>query len=319
MVLRYQFPAFPSRKRLTSSSGQYSFTGLRAGKYTIEITGFEEKDFDFSSATSTADLSVGESKVVSFEGTYVRASAISVRVSVEGNGLQGVTVSLQGKGENLTGATNGAGQYLFEDLRRGNYVIGITNPDPDEYEFDASSQTVAVDYGETETAPFDGIALRTAGIQGTVTIEGKALEGVTVSLQGKGETETATTNAAGQWAFDRLHAGTYSIGIVNPDDDIYGFDATSRSVTVERKATETVEFDGFMLRTAAIEGAVTVKGDALSGVTVTVTGGPKDEEHTTTTNSSGMYAIDDLHAGDYSVAISGYDTDEYGFEVTTKS
>ena len=304
---------------LTSSSGQYSFTGLRAGNYTIEITGFEEKDFDFASATSTAEIAVGESKVVSFEGTYVRASAISVRVSVEGNGLQDVTVSLQGKGENLTGTTNGAGQHLFEDLRRGDYVIGITNPDPDEYEFDASSQTVAVDYGETQPAPFEGIALRTAGIQGTVTIEGRALEGVTVSLQGRGETGTTTTNAAGQWAFDRLHAGTYSIGIVNPDDDIYGFDATSRSVTVERKKTETVGFDGYLLRTAAIEGEVTVKGDALSGVTVTVTGGPKDEDHTTTTNGAGMYAIDDLHAGDYTVAISGYDTDEYGFEVTTKS
>lgn len=304
---------------LTSSSGQYSFTGLRAGKYTIEITKYEEKDFDFASASSTADLAVGESKVVSFEGTYVRASAITGQVSVEGNGLQGVTVSLQGKGENLTGTTNGAGQFLFEDLRRGDYAIGITNPDPDEYGFETTSRTVAVDYGETESVPFEGIALRTAGIQGTVTVEGKALDGVTVSLQGKGENETAVTNAAGQWSFDRLHAGKYSIGITNPNDDLYGFETTSASVTVERKETETVRFDGFLLRTAAIEGEVTVKGEALSGVTVTVTGGPKDEQKTTKTDGSGAYAIDRLHAGDYSVAITGYDTDEYGFEVTTKS
>jgi len=303
----------------TGTTGQYTFSGLRAGDYTVEISGFDNEDVGFSSTSVTAEVAVGESKVVSFEGTYLRASGIMGRVSIEGTGLQGVTVSLQGKGEDLTATTNGAGQYAFDDLRKGDYSIAISGYDGDEYGFDVTSKSLSVAYGETASVPFEGTALRTAEIRGRVTIGGKALDGVTVSLSGK-EDKAVVTNAAGRFVFDRLHAGTYAIDISGYDTDEYGFpDGTSESVTVALKETGTAEFDGIMLRTAAIEGMVTVKGDGLRDVTVTVSGGPKDEEHEATTNSAGAYDVGDLHAGDYSVTISGYDTKEYGFEVTTKS
>jgi len=303
----------------TGTTGQYTFSGLRAGDYTVEISGFDNEDVGFSSTSVTAEVAVGESKVVSFEGTYLRASGIMGRVSIEGTGLQGVTVSLQGKGEDLTATTNGAGQYAFDDLRKGDYSIAISGYDNDEYGFDVTSKSLSVAYGETASVPFEGTALRTAEIRGRVTIGGKALDGVTVSLSGK-EDKAVVTNAAGRFVFDRLHAGTYAIDISGYDTDEYGFpDGTSESVTVALKETATAEFDGIMLRTAAIEGVVTVKGDGLGDVTVTVSGGPKDEEHEATTNSAGAYDVGDLHAGDYSVTISGYDTKEYGFEVTTKS
>ena len=257
---------------------------------------------------------------MSFEGIYLRASAIMGQVSVEGTGLGGVTVSLQGKGETREMTTNGAGQFMFEDLRRGDYAIGISGYDDDEYGFDVTSKTVMVPYGETENVPFEGTALRTAEVGGTVTVEGMGpLDGVTVSLSGKGDDpDPVVTLGDGRFSFERLHAGDYTISIFGFDTDKYGFDVTSENVTVALKETAAVEFGGIMLRTAAIEGAVTVKGGALPGVTVTVSGGPKDEEHTATTNGAGMYGVGELHAGDYSVAISGYDTREYGFEVTTK-
>ena len=305
---------------LTGATGQYAFTGLRAGNYTIEISGFDTDDIAFGATSSTAQVTVGESKVVSFDGTYLRASGVSGQVSVEGVGLAGVTVSLQGRGEDFTERTNAAGQFMFDKLRKGEYAVAISGYDDDEYGFDVTSKTVTVARGETGNVPFEGIALRTAGIKGTVSVAGHGpLDGVTVSLSGKGEDMAVVTNAAGQWSFDRLHAGDYSVAITGYDKDEFGFDVTSENVTVALKETATVEFEGILLRTAAIEGEVTVKGDALAGVTVTVSGGPKDEEFEETTNGAGMYEVGDLHAGDYSVTISGYDTDEYGFEVTTKS
>ena len=306
---------------LTGATGQFAFSGLRAGSYTIEISGFDNEDVGFGNTSSTAQLAVGESRVVTFEGTYLRASAVMGQVSVEGTGLGGVTVSLQGKGETREKTTNGAGQFMFEELRRGDYAIGISGYDDDEYGFDVTSKTVMVPYGETENVPFEGTALRTAEVRGTVTVEGMGpLDGVTVSLSGKGDDpDPVVTLGDGRFSFERLHAGDYTISIFGFDTDKYGFDVTSENVTVALKETAAVEFGGIMLRTAAIEGAVTVKGGALPGVTVTVSGGPKDEEHTETTNGAGMYGVGELHAGDYSVAISGYDTREYGFEVTTKS
>ncbi|MDE2678028.1 MAG: carboxypeptidase regulatory-like domain-containing protein, partial [Gemmatimonadota bacterium] len=76
---------------LTDDNGQYTFTGLRAGNYTVEISGFDATDVAFSATSSAVEVAVGESKVWSFEGTYVRESTIAGQVSVEGNGLAGVT------------------------------------------------------------------------------------------------------------------------------------------------------------------------------------------------------------------------------------
>ena len=304
---------------LTDASGQYAFTGLRAGNYTVEISGFDEDDVAFGSTASTAMIAVGESKVVSFEGTYLRTAGVTGQVTVENNPLADVTVSLQGRGEDRTVTTNGAGQFTFSELRSGDYSVGITNPDPDQYGFDVTSQTVTVAHGETASVPFEGIYLRTASIMGTVTVEGTGLGEVTVTLQGEGEEEETSTNAAGQFSFTNLHAGEYSVGISGFDDDEYGFDVTTSTVTVALQETASVPFEGIMLRTAGIAGTVTVEGHAIPGVTVTVTGGPKDEEHETTTNDAGYYMVDDLHAGDYAVAISDFDANEYEFEATTQS
>ena len=277
----------------------------------------------FGSTSSAAAVAVGESKVVSFEGTYLRTSGIMGQVTADDLPQEGITVSLQGRGENKTVSTNGAGQFSFDELRRGDYSVGISGYDTDEMSFDVTSQSVTVAYGETANVPFEGILLRTAGIAGTVTVEGVGpIADVTVTITGGGETDDTETDHMGAYAFENLRAGEYSVVISGFDDDEYGFpDGTSATVTVELQETGTVPFDGIMLRTAAIEGTVTVGDDdaPLPGVMVTVSGGPKDEEHSTTTNDDGMYMVENLHAGAYSVSISGYDTNEYGFNPTVES
>ena len=304
----------------TNAAGQYLFEKLRKGDYSIEISGYDTEEVGFETTSKAVLVEYGETASVPFEGTYVRASAIAGQVSVEGEGLDGVTASLQGKGENLTTTTNAAGQYLFEKLRKGDYSIEISGYDTEEVGFETTSKAVAVGYGETASVPFEGTYLRASSIMVQVSIDGTGLADVTVSLQGKGETREAHTNAAGQYVFEDLRRGNYSIGISGYDDDEYGFDVTSKTVTVARGETGNVPFEGIALRTAGIKGTVTVTDHGpLDGVTVTVSGGPKDEEYRTTTNAAGMYEIDRLHAGDYSVAISGYDTEEYEFDVTTKS
>ena len=48
----------------TDASGRYAFTGLRAGKHTIGISGFDVEDVAFSSTSSSATVAVGKSKTV---------------------------------------------------------------------------------------------------------------------------------------------------------------------------------------------------------------------------------------------------------------
>ena len=301
----------------TSATGAYSFTALRAGVHTVEISGFDAEDIGFSATTSVADVAVGETGELDFQATYLRASAVTGLVSVEGKGIS-ATVSLQGVDRNLEVGTNSGGHFNFTSLRKGDYTLAISGYETDEYEFDVTSQTITVAYGETADAPFEGIALRTATISGAVTIEGVGLEGVTVSLAGgRGANLSMVTNATGQWSFTRLHAGDYTIAISGYETDEYGFDETSATVTVALKETGTADFDGIKLRTAAISGQVSVEGDPLAGVTITVSG--KGEEYTRTTDATGNYAVDRLHAGDYTITISGFDTDEHDFDPTVKS
>lgn len=64
---------------MTDDIGQYRFDGLRSGTYSVEISGFDATEVGFSSTFGEVTLGMGESKVVSFEGTYLRTAVIQVR------------------------------------------------------------------------------------------------------------------------------------------------------------------------------------------------------------------------------------------------
>ena len=299
---------------LTDDNGQYTFTGLRAGNYTVEITGYDAMGVAFSATSSAVTVGAGESKVWSFDGTYVRESAISGQVSVEGNGLSDVTVSLRGMGSENEQMTDAGGQYTFSNLRAGVYQLAISGYETDEYGFSTTSATVRVEHGRTANVPFEGILLRTATIMGQVSIEGEGLADVTVSLSGEGESLTTMTDAGGQYTFSELPAGNFAVGISGYDTDDYSFETTSKNVAVALGGTATVPFEGILLRTSGIAGRVSVDGMGIEDVTVTLSGDDLEAPLTAMTDATGQYAIAGLAEGDYTVAISGYDAVEYAFE-----
>ncbi len=87
----------------------------------------------------------------------------------------------------------------------------------------------------------------------------------------------------------------------------------AQSGRMARKSTIPMKLNAYFLQFSVRR---TVSGDGLGGVHVTVYG--EDEEYVVATNATGYYSVDHLHAGDYSVTISGYGT-EYSFDVTSKS
>ena len=302
---------------LTDDNGQYTFTGLRAGNYTVEISGFDATDVGFSATSNAIEVAVGESEVWSFDGTYVRESTIAGQVSVEGNGLSDVTVSLQGMGADESEMTDMGGQFTFSNLRAGEYQLAISGYDTNEYGFSTTSATVRVEHGRTANVPFEGIMLRTAAIMGQVSVEGEGLGDVTVSLSGEGESLTTMTDESGQYAFSDLPAGNFQVGISGYDTDDFSFEATSKNVALALGETATVPFEGILLRTSGISGRVSVEGHGLDSVMVTLSGDDLEEDMTVMTDASGQYAIAGLAEGDYTVAISGYNAVAYIFEMTS--
>ncbi len=243
---------------VTDDSGQYSFTGLRAGTYTVEISGFQATEVSFSSTSKAETVGVGESKVVSFDGTYVRTAGIQGQVTIDGTGLEGVTVTLSGEGEDRTETTNASGQYSFANLKKGTYQVGITNPDPDDYEFLVTSKSQTIATGEVANVPFEGTLLRTAGIAGRVSLDdGMGLDDVTVTLAGAAEATTMTKNG-GQYSFAGLAAGTYVLSITNPDPVAYNFaeDQLQRTVVLADDQSAIENFEGTHTRTASISGVL---------------------------------------------------------------
>ncbi len=300
----------------TSATGEYSFTGLRAGRYSVQISGFDADEVAFSSVSGTAEVGVGDTKVVSFDGTYLRTAGITGRVSVEGTGLEGVTVSLSGGESNQSTQTDAGGQFSFTRLRAGDYSVAISGYDTDEVGFDATSRSVTVALGETANVQFDGNYLRTAGITGRVSVEGMGLAGVTVTLESDDTDDMMdTTDASGMYAFGALAAGDYTVSIM-VTGEAYVFGVTSMDVTLADDALETVNFMGDHATTASISGMLFIdeatKNDMhdegedaleIQGIPVVLVGPGVTDRTTATTDDKGMFQFSELKAGSYVLAV----------------
>ena len=239
----------------TDNNGQYAFTGLRSGTYSVEISGFDSDEVGFGSLMSNATVGVGESKIISFDGTYLRTAGIMGQVSVEGVGLAGVTVTMTGEGEDETDVTDAGGLYAFSKLKAGAYSVAISGYDPDEVEFTSTSMNVSVALGETANIPFNGTLLRTSGISGRVSTEGEGRDGVTVTLSGAA-VATAMTANGGQYAFAGLAEGAYVVTISGWNADAYNFEMATATIVLGDSESNITNFEGTHTRTASVSGVL---------------------------------------------------------------
>lgn len=236
----------------TDDNGQYAFTGLRMGRYLVEISGYDTTRFHYSNTAVSVTMLVGEVKSVSFDGTHLRTAGVMGQVSVKGEGVQGVIVRMSGgpDGADQTTTTGPGGQYSFARLRAGTYQVGISGYDTDDYEFEVTFRRVTVVPGETAYVSFEGVLLRTAVISGRVRVEGVAFQGIPVTLSmADAQNRTAVTDFDGVYSFTSLAAGDYTVSIM-VESNAYVFDETSKSVTVAVDQTAVVNFEGTHASTA---------------------------------------------------------------------
>ena len=299
----------------STMEGGFAFTGLRAGSYTVTISGYPD-DVKFDSPSMTVEVGVGEVGMAEFEGAYIRTAAVEGRVIIEGEGLAGVTVTLTGGpgNDSYTKLTGDNGEYAFTELRPGDYQINISGYDPDDYEFASSAHDVSVDLGETEIVSFTGVLLRTSGISGRVSVEGMGIADIAVTLSGAAD-DTTMTDASGQYAFAGLAAGDYTVTIAVASE-AYVFGSMSSDVTVGDDESAIVNFEGSHATTASVSGMLFIdeltKNDmhdageaalAQAGVPVALVGPGVNDQRLSATDAEGQFMFSDLRAGPYQLIV----------------
>lgn len=139
----------------TSASGSFTFPGLPVGSYVVTINGFPE-DVEFSTTAKSADLHQGKGSArVDFTGARKRDAAIRGAVTVEGTGLEDVTISLAGP-ESRSSATDSQGAFGFENLMRGVYTVTLSGFDPGLHAFPTTTETADTRNGKAVEVPFSG-------------------------------------------------------------------------------------------------------------------------------------------------------------------
>ena len=192
---------------MTDEGGQFTFSNLRAGEYQLAISGYDTDEYGFSTTSATVRVEHGRTANVPFEGILLRTATVMGQVSVEGEGLADVTVSLSGEGENQTRMTDESGQYTFDELPAGNFQVGISGYDTDDYSFETTSKNVALRAWRDGDGSVRGhsaahVGHRRAGERRRRRPRGR--DGHAFRCE---EERTATTDATGQYAVAGLAAG----------------------------------------------------------------------------------------------------------------
>ncbi len=249
----------------TDANGNYLFDNLPAGSFVITVdpaslpAGMNQTadpDNDGIANQASVILADGEDNLdqdFGYQGSGSIGDTIWNDVINDGiqdggePGLPGIDVTLSfdfdGDGTvdyTQTDTTDASGNYLFENLPGGTYVVSVDTSDiPDGYVLTAdpdsnpdSTSTVNLPAGGTnldQDFGYHNTGASTGSIGDTIyfdennngTQDGSdvGLPGVTVSLSGDidgdgtTETVTTTTDASGTYSFDNLPAGDYTITV----------------------------------------------------------------------------------------------------------
>ena len=263
----------------TDASGNFSFSGLADGTYTITPT---ENGYTFTPASLQATIADGHVLGLSFSATALNYTLSGV---ITGPGASGTTVTLSGASSGSV-ITTPSGSFSFTGLANGGYVV---TPSLSGYAFTPAAQSVTI-ANSNGTANFTSATVAYS-ISGTIT--GAGGPGATVTLSGA-SSATITASGTGSFTFSGLANGSYTVAVSNPH---YSFTPASQAVTIA-SANASISFSSAAI-TYTISGTITGPGN--SGATVTLSGA---SSASTQTSASGTYSFTGLANGAYTVTPS---------------
>ena len=294
----------------------------------------------------------------SISGTVYRDDNRSNSLSGGEAGYPEQTVQLLDKDGAViaTTTTDANGNYSFDNLPDGTYSVKVVKDgaltdleqteDPDSTKDNASEPIVLnednptkknVNFGYVPDYFIKGTIYRDGNRSGALDTDEKLYEGVTVNLvDADGNiVATTTTDADGNYSFDKLPAGTYSVKVVQ-DGPIASLEQTgdpdatkdnsSEPITLNNDNPSTTDVNFGYVNNNSLSGTVyrddSRNGDqdgtepGYSGVTVQLLDASGNVVATTTTDKDGKYSFEHLPDGTYSVKVvkdgALTDTDQTG-------
>jgi serine-aspartate repeat-containing protein C/D/E len=318
-----------------------------------DLGGNEVTDSDINAAGVTAPVTLqsGQNNPNVDAGLY-RNAELGDKVWYDTNkngaqdageaGVQGVKVSLLDAAGNVvtTQTTDASGNYLFTNLKPGTYSVQFdkatlptgyvfTSKDAaaDGVDSDADTATgktiqTVLDSGESDKTWDAGIVANPGSISGTVREDldnnnsgDTPIAGVTVQLKDSTGTvvQTTTTDANGNYTFNNVPAGTYTVVETNKPGfsdvgDVDGGDPNVIAVILTPGATSTgndfvdERLPGVVSGTVLEDNDNDNVGDTpIPGVTVELKDPAGNVVQTTTTDANGNYTFNNVPAGNYTV------------------
>jgi len=189
----------PIRTTQSDAAGNYSFTGLAAGTYKVDVA---KSGYGFIS-TSITLTNINSNQTANFTGFV----AFTISGQVSGGG-SGVPVTLSGS-QSRSVFTEHDGVYSFTVVPAGgNYTVAVNSPF-----FNITPPSITFNnLSADQVANFNAVRA-TYTISGTVTRLGAPKAGLTMWLREPGDAPLATTtDANGHYAFTNIVAGrSYSV------------------------------------------------------------------------------------------------------------
>ena len=281
----------------------------------------------------------------SISGTIYRDDNRSNSLNGGEAGYPAQTVQLLDKDGQViaTTTTDANGNYSFDNLPDGTYSVKVVKDgaltdleqteDPDGTKDSASEPIVLnednptkknVNFGYVPDYFIKGTIYRDGNRSGALDTDEKLYEGVTVNLvDADGNVvATTTTDANGNYSFDKLPAGTYSIKVVQ-DGPIAGLEQTGDPDATKDNASEPITLNndnpsktdvnfgyvnnnslsGTVYRDDSRNGDQDGTEPGYSGVTVQLLDKDGSVIATTTTDANGNYSFSKLPDGTYSVKV----------------
>ena len=193
------------------ASGNYSFTGLANGAYTVAPS---ETGTTYTPASQPATVNNANVTALNFSTvTY------SISGTISGTGGNAATVNLTGP-STATVTADASGNYTFSGLVNGSYTV---TPSQTGFNFTPASQSATVNDANVTALNFSTITYSLSG-----TISGAGGSGATVNLTGAA-TATATADASGNYTFSGLTNGAYT---VTPSNTGFNFTPASQTATL---------------------------------------------------------------------------------------